>query len=251
MSSLSTSAASSSSFHGLVHLALAVIMPFVVGAGAALVMTQAFVNQRGTLVLSGQMASVKVKPPEGLPVPGNESIQIALALYGVEVPPNVEGPNYDENLEDRGLTTGEVMGSQKTVSIGPAAFLSWGILGSTLAHEIEVHVKQSFLKIVLKDQLGDWNLESRSVLGKYLPVAAPTVSEMLGNGGTWGAEREAYLYELRNARRFGLSQEEKASIKAVMDHYYPKTAAQRMDSESKSKQNLSSWMQSPTAFGLP
>jgi hypothetical protein len=40
--------------------------------------------------------------------------------------------------------------------------------------------------------------------------------------GTWKAERDAYLYELKNAARFGLSHEEIRLIKQVMDTYYPK-----------------------------
>ena len=81
------------------------------------------------------------------------------------------------------------------VTVGPAAFESWGLLGSTLAHELEVHCQQNFTYIRLLD--------------------------LLGLDGTLKAEREAYQHELSNAGRFHLGEVERENIKATMDFYYP------------------------------
>jgi hypothetical protein len=86
--------------------------------------------------------------------------------------------------------------SKTKVFVGPTAFSSWGMLGSTLAHEVEVHCRQNFPLIVLKDQLG--------------------------LDGTVEAEREAYEYEIQNAGRFGLDHRDQNLIAATVEYYYPR-----------------------------
>ena len=116
-------------------------------------------------------------------------------MFNIKVPANVKPPFFDPNLEDRGLTTLRGWGHKLEVSVGPAAFESWGLLGSTLAHEIEIHCNQNFTLIRAMD--------------------------LVGMEGTFNAEREAYNHELKNAKRFHLSEIEQTNIKATLDFYYP------------------------------
>ena len=141
------------------------------------------------------VAQVPVVPPEGAPEVSQESIDLALVLYGIEVPGNAEHPELDMELKDRGLTTRGAFMEKAKVTIGPAAFTSWGLLGSTLAHEIEVHCQQNFLAIYVMD--------------------------LVGLDGTGAAERQAYAHELRNARRFGLDVADAEMIADTMEFYYP------------------------------
>jgi hypothetical protein len=82
-----------------------------------------------------------------------------------------------------------------TVYIGRDAFENWSVLGSTLGHEIEIHCQQSFFMIHLFD--------------------------LFGFDGTGEAERQAYLYELANAERFGLGQYDQNLILSTMSYFYP------------------------------
>lgn len=138
---------------------------------------------------------VRVTPPPGAPTVSQDSIDLALALFGIELPPSASAPRLDENLRDRGLTSRAAFMEKAEVTIGPAAFTSWGLLGSTLAHELEVHCQQNFLLI--------------------------SVMDAIGLDGTGEAERQAYIHELRNARRFGLGHEDAELIADTMEYYYP------------------------------
>ncbi|SMF21571.1 hypothetical protein [Pseudobacteriovorax antillogorgiicola] len=146
-------------------------------------------------VFEGRSADILVVPPESAPELSQESVDIALALFNIQIPAGTKHPTFDPNLQDRGLTTLRGWGSKLEVTVGPAAFESWGLLGSTLAHELEVHCRQSFTLIRALD--------------------------LLGLDGTLMAEREAYLHELNNAGRFHLGQIERENIQATMDFYYP------------------------------
>ena len=146
-------------------------------------------------VFEKRSSQVIVIPPETLPEMNQKSVDIALALFNINVPAGTNHPTFDPTLQDRGLTTLRGWGNKLEVTIGPAAFESWGLLGSTLAHELEVHCQQSFTLIRALD--------------------------VLGLDGTLMAEREAYLHELNNARRFHLGKAEQENIKATMDFYYP------------------------------
>ncbi len=141
--------------------------------------------------------AVNVVPPESQPPMTQESIELALKMFAIEVPATAMQPRLDLNLEDRGLTTLNGWGSKLDVTIGPAAFSSWALLGSTLAHELEVHCLQNFFVIRVKD--------------------------LLGLKGTDQAEREAYLHELANSERFHLKHSDRVNIRATMDYYYPST----------------------------
>ena len=136
-----------------------------------------------------------VVPPASKPPMTQESIDIAVEMFAIQVPKNASSPHLDMKLEDRGLTTLNGWGKQLDVTVGPAAFTSWAVLGSTLSHELEVHCNQNFALIRMKD--------------------------MLGLEGTSGAEREAYLHELSNSDRFHLRETDQMNIRATMDYYYP------------------------------
>ena len=124
-----------------------------------------------------------------------KNIDIALKVFNITIPNNTNHPVLDFSLKDRGITQKTGWLTPLEVYIGPEAFTSWGILGSTLAHELEVHCQQSFTWINLLD--------------------------LLGFRGTEIAERSAYLHEVTNARRFGLSEHEVNSITMTMDFFYP------------------------------
>ncbi len=141
------------------------------------------------------LRDVKVVPPEDAPHLSQESIDLALVMFGIEVPPGAEHPVYDPTLEDRGVTIRGAMFEKARVAVGPSAFADWSLLGSTLAHELEVHCQQSFLIIHLMDRLG--------------------------LDGTLEAERQAYLHELANAERFGLTRGSQELIADTMEYFYP------------------------------
>jgi hypothetical protein len=126
------------------------------------------------------------------------SIDLALVLFGIEVPSTADHPQLDVELRDRGLTSRAAFMDKAHVTVGPAAFTSWGLLGSTLAHELEVHCHQNFLAIYVMD--------------------------LLGLDGTGAAERQAYVHELRNARRFSLEVADAQMIADTVDYYYPDNA---------------------------
>lgn len=132
--------------------------------------------------------------PEGKPPVTQESVLLAMDIYEIQKPASCQGPFYDPTIEDRGLTTQYGGRGEKIVTIGPAAFSSWGVLGSTLAHEFEIHCNQNFLLIRWKD--------------------------LLGFDGSAEAEGEAYFWEVDNAKRFGLTMQEVNSAIETYNYYY-------------------------------
>lgn len=138
---------------------------------------------------------VVVKAPQSPPELGQDSIDLAIAMFGIKVPSGAMYPRFERDLVDRGVTVKSTFLDHNKVSIGPAAFSSWGLLGSTLAHELEVHCEQSFFAV--------WFLD------------------LIGMGGTDLAERHAYLYEIKNKKRFGLKTSEAAMITETLEFYYP------------------------------
>ena len=122
-----------------------------------------------------------------------ESIHLAMMAFGIESPAGMDGPylvkeGLIENGYYRGLTVAE--GWKPTaVYIYESAFESWGLLGSTLAHEIEVHYNQRFL------------------FAKFMGLI--TLSDKWENL----LEAEAYNHEVVNQERFGLTISEVFRIK--------------------------------------
>lgn len=133
--------------------------------------------------------------PANRPPKNDKSIARAIEMFGIKVPNSVKKITFDEKIQERGLTERKSFFDMTVVRIGSSAFESWGLLGSTLAHEIEVHANQNILFIILMDKLGfDATLE---------------------------AERLAYLYELKNAERFQISNAQAADIETTMNYFYP------------------------------
>ncbi len=133
--------------------------------------------------------------PSEAPSISDESIRAAMKMFQIHVPANVAFPKLDSQLEDRGITSKGLFSNYYKVYVGPSAFESWALLGSTLAHEIEIHCQQSFLLISLLDQFGF--------------------------DGTGAAERPAYMHEIHNAERFGLSSSDIYLIHNTVESYYP------------------------------
>jgi hypothetical protein len=90
----------------------------------------------------------------GVPAVNQSSIEIATKAFGIQMPKAIRGPYFDQKLEDRGLTLRNGLASDPVVLIGREAFTSWAMLGSTLAHEIEIHCRQNFLSIHLQNLAG-------------------------------------------------------------------------------------------------
>jgi hypothetical protein len=132
---------------------------------------------------------------EGRPSVTRESALRAIEAFNIQVPKNVTGPFIKSDMNDRGMTVRSSAFSPASVYVGPEAFTSWALLGSTLAHEIEVHCRQNFLSIHFQSLAG-----------------IDSVGE---------AEREAYAYEIANANRFGLSDYERNLIQSTSAYYYP------------------------------
>lgn len=120
--------------------------------------------------------------PEDKPPFTEEALRDVLDEYAIELPLGVAFPRLDAALKDRGRTSWTPLAGDTEVSVGPSAFASWALLGSTLGHEIEVHCHQSLLLISFKESVG---IDAKAQ-----------------------AERQAYLYEIEQARRFGLSRQE-------------------------------------------
>ncbi len=165
---------------------------FAAGFGLLIVTDQLRAGIAMEAIHNASSIVVPVSPP----APGQEAVDLAMEIFKISIPEGAERPRFDPALKDRGLTVKSTWMSKTKVFIGPTAFSSWGMLGSTLAHEVEIHCRQNFPLIVLKDQLG--------------------------LGGTVEAEREAYEHEIRNAARFGLDHRDQNLIAATVEYYYPR-----------------------------
>jgi hypothetical protein len=181
-------------------LTRAVLLGFVFGA-VALTMIGARKTSTIENKFWSELRGVKTVLPSTPPALTQESIDLALSFYNIRVPGGTTHPVLDLNLKDRGLTLRSLAFSDAIVTIGPPAFESWALLGSTLAHEIEVHCQQNFAIIFLMDSVG--------------------------LDGTGEAERQAYLHELKNARRFGLKSVDRKLIEETMAYFYPVNAPSR------------------------
>jgi len=133
-----------------------------------------------------------IAPPPSI---GQQALEVAVEAFHVRRDVDAPWPHFNQALDDRGLTEKRAFEYSKIVKIGPSAFESWSILGSTLAHELEIHCNQNFFLITLADYFG---LQ-----------------------GTNLAEREAYLWEITQAKRFGLIKSEAFLIESTLNRYYP------------------------------
>lgn len=161
--------------------------------GFFLLYSKAELMKRQSMAL--EIQNIFAEPPIGKPSLGQESINIAISVFSIDVPASANYPKFRSQLTDRGLSTREPWAKRINVDIGPSAFTSWALLGSTLAHELEVHCTQNFLLINLLDTIG--------------------------LDGTGAAERQAYMHEINNAKRFNLGKNDTELIAATMNYYYP------------------------------
>lgn len=163
------------------------------------------------------MVEIPVIFPDKMPDKVTENIGIAMALFSIDIPENVNYPDYIPDLPYRGLTTGDAFFPNKQVSIGDMAFTSWGILGSTLGHEIEVHGKQSFLKIEFLNFLQPFLKFPEEIILKIFPSLSFSFYGDLGFG-SYLAEKEAYTFEMNSMKRFHLTTKEVFAIKDTLDN---------------------------------
>lgn len=152
-------------------------------------------------LLAQASSALSLELPKRAPIPSQKDIDLAMKIFSIRTHKYVVGPTYNERLFDRGITQGYPDSPLRKVEIGPSAFSSWGMLGSTLAHEIEVHANQSFMKIMAQD------------------------AAMPGSPGTRHAEIEAYSHELKCKDRFGLSNTEVWLIKETLKEFYGSAAS--------------------------
>ena len=115
-----------------------------------------------------------------------EAIDKAIKDYGIDVS-NTKGVTYDPTVSGEAETS-----SDGTVRVGDDAFASPGWLGSSLAHETEVHVNKQAEK-------GNW---------------------YLGAQGTALQEVEAYDHEIANAKKFGLTDTEIKELEKRRSSHY-------------------------------
>lgn len=170
-----------------------IVVGSCLGLGAAVLAkaSNAVVTQKK---IKTEWSHFPVSPPIGMPPVTQKSIDLAVAIYGIRIPKTAAYPKLNFKLADRGLSTRRAWAEKIEVEIGPSAYTSWGLLASTLAHELEIHCNQNFLMISLMDSVG--------------------------LDGTGWAERQAYLHELNNGNRFGLSTYSRELIADTMDYYY-------------------------------
>ncbi|MBX3692941.1 hypothetical protein [Dokdonella sp.] len=125
------------------------------------------------------------------PADRQKAADAAVSIFGIKSKATYDGPYYNSNLQDNGLTqyNGSIM-----VSAGPSAYRSWSFVGYVLSHEIEVHVGQfAVMKALGHDFSKGYNLR----------------------------EVEAYMYNLRteNIRRFGNTPDEVKEMQERLDSY--------------------------------
>lgn len=187
-------------------------------------LVKAHQEQQQYNALYASMRDVQVSVNLARPSPTQESIDLAMQIYSIDIDANVKWPIFDAGLIDRGLTTGGTISQKKSVNLGAAAFTSWAVLGSTLGHEVEIHCKQSFASIMFVDSISSLHHSAKSFFSSHKANAATSYSEEISTEfGTWNAERVAYKYEIGSKGRFGLSSQEVESINQVMNYYYPES----------------------------
>jgi hypothetical protein len=128
-----------------------------------------------------------------------EAIAHAVSAYGIDI------THVKSLLYDRSNSDGDSETDGRTVTIGDAAFTSPGNLGSTIAHESEVHVNRQTMK------------------GRVYE----------GPEGNALNEVEAYDYEIAGAARFGLTKEDIAGLRRNRAHYMAHLGHDALDRRAK------------------
>jgi hypothetical protein len=154
----------------------------------------------------------------GMPPVSQSSIDIAMKLYAIKRPPSCKHPVLGKILE-LGEISGHPLSSTRIITMGKNAFTSWGMLGSVLSHEIEVHCNQTFILASILDAIDEKYEEFNKT---YKPPSSPMlVLVPKVYYGLWLMEQEAYSYQIKYAARFGLTEKEVNSIRYTRDYLYP------------------------------
>lgn len=150
-----------------------------------------------------------VKVHVSLPNPSisYKSIREAISLYSIDV--RGTDISFNPTLSDRAII--DLGTTPYKVEVGPLAFRSWGVLGSTLAHETEIHARQSII----------WGLFANYISAVVNWIRGISLPEHLSLVGDTILEREAYLFEIHSGERFGLSQDEISATQDLVDYFYP------------------------------
>jgi hypothetical protein len=190
------------------------VLPFLFVFSMLYCLILGFIEQKKERSDLDKMAQIPVRY-SSLPNPhcSQDNLELAIALFSIKLPNKLKSIDYLSSLPFRGITLGNAFKNNKIIFIGSSAFNSWGILGSTLAHEAEIHGNQSFIKIELLNfaaylivSLANNNLFFSDKFNVTIPLSY----------GTYTAELEAYNYELISKKRFHLSLDEVAAIKKTI-----------------------------------
>jgi hypothetical protein len=132
------------------------------------------------------------------------AIQLAIVAYRIDASRVRDGVNYSPHGAMQGREGGTVRDrdGRIRVTLGDDAFSSAAILGSTIGHEVEVHVNRQVEK------------------GVDYPES--------DSQGTSVQEVEAYDYELQNKDRFGLSEDDIRTL-----HLRRRTHYQRLQEQNR------------------
>ncbi len=210
-----------SSLDRVVSLAPALLFALFVVVSLSVAVLSGYEQMRASAFRSA-IAAINVQVSLDNPKMNQVSVDTAVAAYSIDIPAFATWPQFNSDLTDRGLTTGGTLDFRRSVIVGPSAFTSWGVLGSTLGHEVEIHCSQSFGAVLVLDLLS--SVQDRVAQIFRSPVVSAALLRERNrelSWGTWRAERVAYAYELESADRFGLRSDEVNSIQSVMNYYYP------------------------------
>ncbi|WP_338636793.1 hypothetical protein [Spirobacillus cienkowskii] len=189
-------------------------LPFLFIFSMLYCLVQGFIEQNKEREDLNKMAQIPVRY-NSLPKPNcnQKNLELAIALFSIKSSNTIKSISYLSNLPFRGITLGNAFKNNKVIFIGSSAFTSWGVLGSTLAHEAEIHGNQSFFKIELLNFAAymSASLVNNNLFFKYKFNVTLPISY-----GTYTAELEAYNYELISKKRFHLSLDEVAAIKKTL-----------------------------------
>ena len=196
---------------------LSLIIPFIFISSLFYCLFLHFKEKRDYNEIQNNMIKIPVIYPHEKPNQPTKDIDLALALFSINIPENTIYPVYSPDLPYRGLTTGDALFPTKHVFIGDMAFTSWSILGSTLGHEIEIHCNQSFLKIEFLNFLYLIMKYPEELITKIFPSISMQKYDNLGYG-SYLAEKEAYSYEVKSKRRYHLNTNEVIAIKNTLEN---------------------------------
>ena len=143
---------------------------------------------------NSKLSEVPVHMVGGYPDFVSQNVDLAYAAFNIRDSRTLKTVELSPALQARGMTMHGSYGGDADVALGLDAFSSWSLLGSTLAHEVEIHVNQNPFVVWLED--------------------------LIFGTGTIRAERAAYSHETLRASRFGLNDSTVRGIEITRDHHY-------------------------------